>query len=131
MSKFNKVGPCRARRTGAALIGVIALGWGSVTFARGEPLEGVTLESTHAQLIDEAKPVGGSAQTAEDRAKGQKNPRSLLRCWQAGRQIFEGRGYTTLPQAQIAAELKSTDGATGRVQILDLYEGLCVLELPK
>ena len=125
------MGRCGAWRTAAALIGVVALGWGSVTFARGEPLEGLTLDSARAQLSDEAKPSAGFAQAPDDKAKGSKNPRSLLRCWQAGRQIFEGRGYTTLPQAQIAAELKSTDGAAGRVQILDLYEGLCVLELPK
>ena len=30
-----------------------------------------------------------------------------------------------------AAELKAVDGASGRVQVLDMFEGLCVLELPK
>ncbi len=45
--------------------------------------------------------------------------------------IFEGRGYGALPQSQIAAELKAVDGASGRVQVLDMFEGLCVLELPK
>jgi hypothetical protein len=120
-----------ARRAAAALIGVVALGWGSAAFALEERLEALTLDSTRAQLSDETKPGAGSAQAPDDKAKGLKTPRSLLRCWQGGRLIFEGRGYSTLPQAQIAAELKPADGATGRVQILDLYEGLCVLELPK
>ena len=45
--------------------------------------------------------------------------------------IFEGRGYGALPQSQIVAELKSSDGGQGRVQVLNMYQGLCVLELPK
>ena len=37
-----------------------------------------------------------------------------------------------LAAAAVAAELKATDGATSsRVQLLDMYQGLCILELPK
>jgi hypothetical protein len=56
---------------------------------------------------------------------------SLFRCWQDGQIIFEGRGYGALPPSQIAAELKAADGGSGRLQVLDMYHGLCVLELPR
>jgi hypothetical protein len=45
--------------------------------------------------------------------------------------VFEGSGFGPLPQTQVAADLKVADGGAGRVQVLDLYQGLCVLELPK
>ena len=36
-----------------------------------------------------------------------------------------------MPQSQVAAELKGGEGSTGRLQVLDMYDGFCVLELPK
>lgn len=135
MSRSNDTRGRAARLAGAALIGFVALGCASAAPALDEPIDMVTMGSSTAQLSDEVRPRGSAAQTPEDKqaeqARAPKAPRSLLRCWQGGRLIYEGRGYGTLPQAQIAAELKPGDGASGRVQVLDLYQGLCVLELPK
>ena len=92
---------------------------------------------------DPAKPAGASAPPSEQRPLSEERqppgpgrtpkgpPRSLFRCWQDGRIIFEGRGYGALPTSQVTAELKAGEGGSGRIQLLDMYGGTCVLELPK
>jgi hypothetical protein len=136
MSKLNElrtIGPwCAA----ATLVAAVALACAAAALASDELVGAVTLKAQVAEPTDETKPVGESAHAADGRqtpalGKSQKSARSLLRCWQDGRIIFEGRGYGALPQSQIAAELKSSDGGPGRVQVLDMYQGLCVLELPR
>jgi hypothetical protein len=118
------------------LIGIVALGCAAAALPSEESVDSVTIGASGAEPSDAAKPAGQAAQFPDEKqagaaAKALKGPRSLFRCWQGGRMIFEGRGYGPLPQSQIAAELKPGDGGSGRVQVLDLYEGLCVLELPK
>jgi hypothetical protein len=119
------------------LITAAALGCVAATRASDDSLDAVDVRTQVAEPVDKAGSAAGSAPASEERqlpapGKSPKSPpRSLFRCWQDGRMIFEGRGYGALPQSQVAAELKSSDGATGRVQVLNMYEGLCVLELPK
>ena len=84
----------------------------------------LTIHAQAADPLDEARRA-----TAPGRS--QKSSQSLFRCWQDGQMIFEGRGYGALPQSQIAAETKQGDGTAGRVQVVDLYQGICILELPK
>jgi hypothetical protein len=118
------------------LTAIVALACAAAAPASDEAVGAVTVRAQGAEAPDEGKPVGEFAHSLDERqtpapGKSQKSARSLLRCWQDGRIIFEGRGYGALPQSQIAAELKSNDGGLGRVQVLDMYQGLCVLELPK
>jgi hypothetical protein len=136
MSRFNELRPAAAWRAAVTLIGIMALGCAAATLSSDESVDSVTIGASGAGPSDEAKPAGEPARTADEKQAGPaskafKSPRSLFRCWQGGRMIFEGRGYGPLPQSQIAAELKPGDGASGRAQLLDMYEGLCVLELPK
>jgi len=97
----------------------------------------VNVRAKMAKAADDTASANGPARSAEEvppTALGRSPkgpPVSLFRCWQEGRVIFEGRGYGALPSTQIVAELKASDGGAGRVQILDMYQGLCVLELPK
>jgi hypothetical protein len=139
MSRFSKAeqGWCAA----VALLGVCitALGVSAAARAVEEPTRAVSIGArVGTEAPDEGKPAGGAMRSSEDKGEGAqskaavaKPPGSLFRCWQDGRLIFEGRGYGALPQSQVAADLRPADGASGRVQILDMYEGLCVLELPK
>jgi hypothetical protein len=129
----------RARWVAATpFIAVVALVGGAAARASDASVDPVPIGASDMRSIDEAKPLGGSVRAADEKEEGAqakaatpKAPRSLFRCWQYGRLIFEGRGYGALPQSQIAVELKPADGASGRVQVLDMYEGLCILELPK
>jgi len=134
MSRFSD--SKTAGRRGAAVALIAALACTGATLASDDPLDAVTVRVQGAEPPGEARSASGSDHTPEERpapapGKSAKSPRSLFRCWQGGRMIFEGRGYGALPQSQIAAELKAVDGASGRVQVLDMFEGLCVLELPK
>jgi len=131
MSRPSEGRPRGAWRTAAALIGLLALGCAAVSLASDNSAARVTIGAPGAEGSDEVKPARPyDEKLAASAAKAPKTPRSLLRCWQGGRMVFEGRGYGTLPQSHVAAELKPADGAGGRVQVLDLYQGLCVLELP-
>ena len=121
-----------AWRAGATLLGIIALGCAAAaTLASDHLSDRLSIGATVIGLPDEAR--GGAMRPLDDRQSGSrpaKAARSLFRCWQDGRMIFEGRGYSPLPKSQVAAELNSGD-ASGTVQVLDMYQGLCVLELPK
>ena len=124
--------PGGAVRAAVALIGVAVLGYAAASFAEGEP---VSIGTPGAQPSDEAK---SAARPLDERPPGlplrvpaPKPPRSLFRCWQHGQVIFEGRGYSALPPSQVAADLKGSDGNGGRLQVLDMNQGLCILELPK
>jgi hypothetical protein len=120
-----------------ALITAAALGRVAAALASDDSLDAVNVRAQIAEALDQTGSAGGSVRTPEERplpalGKSPKGPpRSLFRCWQDGRIIFEGRGYGALPPSQIVAELKASDGTSGRVQVLDMYQGLCVLELPK
>jgi len=122
---------------GAILIGMVALGCAAQALALDQPTNSVTIGTPGKKPSEEGKLASAAGQDSEERqlptpAKPSKGPaRSLFRCWQEGRMIFEGAGYGALPAAQVAAELKAADGASGRVQVLDMYQGLCILELPK
>jgi hypothetical protein len=80
-----------------------------------------------AELVDKKgsrtkpTPVESMARVADD------TPRSLLKCWQEGRLIFESSGMT-LPEngSGGVAPMKGPNGRT--VQVLDLRQGLCILE---
>lgn len=82
-----------------------------------------------AEMVDQARstsktkptPVESMARIPDDAA------RSVLRCWQEGRLVFEGSGIgseTATPGA--ARTFKGSNGRT--VQLLDLRQGLCILE---
>jgi len=136
MSGFSKVPLGGARRAAVALAGLVTLGCAAVALASDHPPSSVTINATAAEPTDEGKPTGGPTRAAEERGlpvvpKAAKPPRSLLRCWQAGQMIFEGRGYGPLPTTEVAADLKAADPSSGRIQVLDLNYGLCILELPK
>jgi hypothetical protein len=119
------------------LIAIAALGCVAATLASDESLHVITLRAQAPEAVDQPGSAAESVRPSDARAlpapgKSPKAPTlSLFRCWQDGRMIFEGRGYGALPPSQVAAELKAGDGALGRVQVLDMYEGLCVLELSK
>jgi hypothetical protein len=118
------------------LIAVAALVWAGATCAADDSPAAVDVRARVAKAGDEPGPAAGPARSSEvaPPAPGRTPkgpPASLFRCWQGGRIIFEGRGYGALPPAQIAAELKAADGGSGRLQVLDLTRGVCVLELPK
>ena len=58
-------------------------------------------------------------------------PRTVLRCWQEGRLVFEGTNLQMAggDTAGTVPALKGPDGRT--VQLLDLRQGLCVYERSK
>jgi hypothetical protein len=139
MSRSSEMQLRRTWCVGAILIGMVALGCTAqaLAYEPDQPASSVTLGAPGKKPSDEAKPAAASGQDPEQRplptpAKSPKGaPRSLFRCWQEGELIFEGAGYGPLPPAQIAAELKAADGGTGKVQVLDLYQGVCILEVAK
>lgn len=119
------------------LIAVVALGCAGATWAADDSPAAVDVRAKVGRAGNELAPAAVPARASEETPpptlgrtpKGP--PLSLFRCWQDGRVIFEGRGYGALHASQIAAELKAADGGSGRLQLLDLQRGLCVLELPK
>jgi hypothetical protein len=137
MSRFSDCTGAGLKGVASTLIALAALGCAAATLAADQWFDPVHVRTHAGEPADQggsaAEPARGSAErqapVAGKSAKGQ--PQSMFRCWQDGRMIFEGRGYGALPQQQIAAELKAADGAAGRIQVLDMYQGLCVLELPK
>ena len=55
------------------------------------------------------------------------SPKSTLKCWQEGRLIFESNGVS-MPDGAAGAAV-AIKGANGRtVQLLDMRQGLCILE---
>jgi hypothetical protein len=82
-----------------------------------------------AEMIEKGKssprskptPVESMARVVDDA------PRSVLKCWQEGRLIFESNDMT-LPESGSGgvAPMKGPKGRT--VQLLDLRQGLCILE---
>ena len=140
MSRCSEPQPGAAPRAAVALLGTLLAGIALGCAAAGAPAsdrsDAVSIAAPGREPPGEAKSSGGNARAGDDRQSGEpgrapKGARSLFRCWQDGRMIYEGRGYGALPKSQVAAELKSGDGAAGTVQVLDMYQGLCVLELPK
>lgn len=138
MSRFSKVRPSGAWRAAVALTGIVAFGCVAEALAFDEPVHGVTIGTPGKEASDEAKPASAPVRAREreevppqPKVPTPKPPRSLFRCWQHGQIIFEGRGYGPLPTSQVAADLKPADPASGRVQVLDMYDGMCILELPK
>src|SRR5215472_5541859 len=135
MSRSSEVQLRRTSCLGTILIGMVALGCTgqAPAYEPDQRAGSVTLGAPGKKPSDEAKPAAASGQDLEERrlptpAKPPKGaPRSLFRCWQEGQLIFEGAGYGPLPPTQIAAELKAADGGTGKVQVLDLYQGVCIL----
>jgi hypothetical protein len=138
MSRSTELQLRRTSRVGAILIGMVALGCTAqaLAYEPDQPDSSVTLGTPGKKSSDVAK-AAASGQDAVERplpapAKPPKGgPRSLFRCWQEGQLIFEGAGYGPLPPTQIAAELKAADGGAGKVQVLDLYQGVCILEVAK
>jgi len=133
MSTFNELRLYAARCAVATVAGLLTLACSTDSSAADKSHDGMSITTSASELSDEVKSGGAPAQASDERPGGApKAPtRSLFRCWQDGRLIFEGRGYAALPPSQIAAELKSSESGSGRVQLLDLYQGVCVLELPK
>jgi hypothetical protein len=140
MSRSSRPQPGAAWRFAATLIGTLCVGiapaCGAAAAAGTDRSGAVTIAAPGADSPGEAKSSGGIAHGGDELqlgapGKAPKAARSLFRCWQDGRMIYEGRGYAALPKSQVAAELKSGDSTAGTVQVLDLYQGLCVLELPK
>jgi hypothetical protein len=83
-----------------------------------------------AEMVDQARsaaktkptPVESMARIPDDTA------RSVLRCWQEGRLVFEGSGIGA-GEAASSTSSRTFKGANGRtVQLLDLRQGLCILE---
>jgi len=82
-----------------------------------------------AEMVDQARSAGKTKPTpVESMARiPDDTARSVLRCWQEGRLVFEGNGIGSEPATTGAARtFKGTNGRT--VQLLDLRQGLCILE---
>lgn len=81
-----------------------------------------------AEVVDKARsparskptPVESMARIPDD------GPRSVLKCWQEGRLVFESNGVGGDPPAGAPATFKGPNGRS--VQLLDLRQGLCILE---
>lgn len=139
MSRSSELQLRTTRCAGAILIGLVAVGCTAqaLAYEPDQPANSVSLGAPGKKPSDEARSAAASGQAPEERplptpARSPKGPpRSLFRCWQEGQLIFEGAGYGALPASQIAADLKAADGSAGRIQVLDLTRGLCILELPK
>jgi hypothetical protein len=82
-----------------------------------------------ADAVDKSQPATRSTTPAPVESMARiPEPRSaaVLRCWQEGRLIFESSGVSFAEGLPAATALK---GSNGRVlQLLDLRQGLCILE---
>jgi hypothetical protein len=82
-----------------------------------------------AEVVDPARSTGKTRPPpVESMARiPDEAGRSVLRCWQEGRLVFEGTGIGNESSATAAARtFKGNNGRT--VQLLDLRQGLCILE---
>ena len=136
MSNINKHARRRVRCVAFALIAAGPLGFALASKAADDTAGATKFELPRDTTPDKAKSFDAPSRAYEDKLAGapgrlSKPSGSILRCWQGGQMIFEGRGYGPLPSSQVAADLKQADGSPGRTQVIDLYEGLCVLEVPK
>jgi hypothetical protein len=125
-----------ARRAALALIAAGSLGCSLAAWASDQAAVPATVELPKGAASDKAKPAETPSHAYDPKLAGapgqsSKATGSVLRCWQGGQMIFEGRGYAALPPSQVTADLRPADSSAGRVQIMDFYEGLCVLELIK
>lgn len=127
MSRFSKVRG--ARRLAAVVMCGAFFGSAIPARAGAEPASPPATITTQ----DEGKSADGSRGYSDKLAvkTPAKAPASEFRCWQGGQMIFEARGVGPMSATQVAADLKAADGSTGRIQVLDMYEGLCILELPR
>jgi hypothetical protein len=122
MSRFNK-----------SLCGALfaaALAGAAPAQAAGPDAPDANIEATQ----DNPKGTAATGRGYSDKlaqTKIAKPASSEFRCWQGGQMIFEAKGLGPLASTQVSADMKPADGSGGRVQVLDMYEGLCILELPK
>jgi hypothetical protein len=56
--------------------------------------------------------------------------RSILRCFQSGRLVFESSGQLPLASDAAGHNFGSSDRDVPSIQVLDLHQGLCVLQSP-
>ncbi|MEO6269566.1 MAG: hypothetical protein ABIP08_04605 [Lautropia sp.] len=87
----------------------------------------VACGASGAEIVDSGKSAKTRPAPVESMARVPDNaPKSVLKCWQEGRLIFESSGVA---MAEGAAGAPALMGANGRtVQLLDLRQGLCILE---
>jgi hypothetical protein len=117
----------------AAVAGVLAGSLSASSFAGVE----TTDAAASAAVSTTAPPPAASAQAThagkvdvpKDASHDAAHNASLIRCWQFGRLVYEGRGFAALPHGQAAVEFKTTTAKPDTTQVLDLHQGLCVLEL--
>jgi hypothetical protein len=79
-------------------------------------------------MVEAGKPATKkSALIQAETDKGAEVPaRSMLKCWQEGRLIYETSGISVAGSDAVATGVK---GANGRsLQLLDLRQALCILE---
>lgn len=84
-----------------------------------------------AEMVDQARSAGKTKPTpVESMARiPDDTARSVLRCWQEGRLVFEGNGIGGAGEAASTSSSRIFKGTNGRtVQLLDLRQGLCILE---
>jgi hypothetical protein len=82
-----------------------------------------------AEVVDPARSTGKTRPPpVESMARiPDEAGRSVLRCWQEGRLVFEGTGIGN--ESSVTAAARTFKGNNGRtVQLLDLRQGLCILE---
>lgn len=87
----------------------------------------VACGGSSAEIVDNGKPAKTRPAPVESMARIPDNaPKSVLKCWQEGRLIFESSGVTMAEGASGAPAMKGANGRT--VRLLDLRQGLCILE---
>lgn len=81
-----------------------------------------------AEMLDRERPIAKTRPpTVESMARiVDKTPRSVLKCWQEGRLVFESSAVSLPEAANGALAIKGSNGNS--VQLLDLRQGLCILE---
>ncbi len=87
----------------------------------------VACGASAAEMVDKSQSSGKSKPTpVESMARIMDNaPRSVLKCWQEGRLVFESSDV----EAEVRGSAATLKGPNGRsLQLLDLRQGLCILE---
>lgn len=118
MSRFNEV--CAAVVLCVATQAALAAG---VEFV-GEGAESPVLAASRPAQADKARVQSDHAVVSARRSSVAS---TVVRCWQEGRLIYETTGSTLSGRAAVALEMKSSND--GAVQLLDLKQGLCVIEV--